>query len=164
MAPTCGLSRKPGIFMCSEHRQTGLTLIELIITIVVLSAGVVGIVLAYAQIITSSADPVRTQQAVAVAESYMEEILGRECDLSQPLGASGDRDLWQYVQDYDDLEDSPPRLLGADDTDAPLPSFTVNVAVAQESLNSVDGCAVTVTVDDGAQVELSLTGFRAPSQ
>jgi len=151
--------------MNPKRNQTGLTLIELIITIVVLSVGVVGIVLAYGQIVSSSADPVRTQQAVAIAESYMEEILGRYCDYNgtQPLGASGnERDQWQYIQDYKGLQDSSPKLLGAESNDA-LNAFTVKVLVDEtQTLHGVKGCSVTVTVDDGAQVELSLHGFRAP--
>ena len=149
--------------MRRKHPQTGLTLIELIMTIVVLSAGVVGIVLAYGQIISSSADPVRTQQAVAVAESYMEEILGRRCDLTQTTGSGLDREFWEFVHDYHELEDTPPKLLGFENTNVPLQRFTVTVAVEEQTLNSVDGCQVIVSVNDGARVALSLSGFRAPS-
>jgi MSHA pilin protein MshD len=60
--------------MSIERRQSGLTLIELVVFIVVVSVGIVGILAAINQAVRSSADPVAPKQAFAIAEALMEEI------------------------------------------------------------------------------------------
>lgn len=58
----------------SNRRQLGLTLIELIIFIMVLSIGLTGILLVYTNSVRSSSDPLLRKQALAIAESLIEEI------------------------------------------------------------------------------------------
>ena len=60
-------------------RQRGFTLIELIIFIVVVGVGVAGILSVYTTSIKNSADPLVRKQALAIAESLLEEILLKEC-------------------------------------------------------------------------------------
>ncbi len=55
--------------------QRGITLIEQVIFIVVVSVGVVGLVSVMNPAIRSSADPMVTKQFVAIAESLLNEIL-----------------------------------------------------------------------------------------
>lgn len=55
-------------------RQHGLTLIELIMFIVILSVGVVGLLGVMNSTIKHSADPMIRKQALAIAESLLEEI------------------------------------------------------------------------------------------
>jgi len=57
--------------------QKGVTLIELIISIVVLSIAVTGVFSAIIQAARYSANPMTRQQAIIIAQSYMEEVLGR---------------------------------------------------------------------------------------
>ncbi len=59
----------------NTYFQNGATLIELIITIVVISSALVGILSIINITTRHSADPVVQQQAIAIAESYLEEIL-----------------------------------------------------------------------------------------
>ncbi len=68
--------------MCmSKHPQRGFTLIELIIFIVVVSAGLAGILAVMDTTVKSSADPMVRKQAMALAESILEEIMAKEyCD------------------------------------------------------------------------------------
>ncbi|MYN07898.1 prepilin-type N-terminal cleavage/methylation domain-containing protein [Pseudoduganella aquatica] len=60
--------------MFIKRRQRGLTMVELIIFIVIVGVAVVGVL----QVITvsnrSSTDPARRKQAMAIAESLMEEV------------------------------------------------------------------------------------------
>lgn len=58
-----------------QHRQRGATLIELIIFIIIVSVGVVGLVSVMNPMIMHSADPMRTKQMAAIAESLLNEVL-----------------------------------------------------------------------------------------
>jgi MSHA pilin protein MshD len=56
------------------HAQEGLSLIELIIFIVVVSVGLAGVLMAINAAVARSADPMLRKQALAAAESLLEEI------------------------------------------------------------------------------------------
>ena len=62
--------------MCKkiERAQSGLTLIELIVFIVIVSVGMAGILVTYDTVVRSSADPLVRKQALAIAESLLLEI------------------------------------------------------------------------------------------
>lgn len=60
--------------MCTRNRQCGLTLVELIMFIVIVSVGIVGILAAINVSTQHSADPVVRKQVLAIAESLLEEI------------------------------------------------------------------------------------------
>ena len=62
--------------MCKKTRprQSGLTLIELIVFIVIVSVGVAGILVTYDTVVRHSADPMARKQALAIAESLLLEI------------------------------------------------------------------------------------------
>ncbi|HOE41352.1 MAG TPA: prepilin-type N-terminal cleavage/methylation domain-containing protein, partial [Rhodoferax sp.] len=65
----------------NRARQSGFTLIELIIFIVVVSAGLAGILSVMDVTVKSSGDPVVRKQVIAIAESLLEEILLKDyCD------------------------------------------------------------------------------------
>lgn len=61
--------------MHRPRRQTGVTLVELVAFIVVVSVGVAGLVMVAGSTIRHSADPMIRKQALAIAESLMSEIL-----------------------------------------------------------------------------------------
>jgi MSHA pilin protein MshD len=70
-----------------NRRQRGFTLIEVIIFIVVVGAGLAGILSVMSTVVKSSADPLVRKQTVAIAESLLEEILLKNyCD-PDPAGA-----------------------------------------------------------------------------
>lgn len=58
----------------SGLRQRGVTLIELIVFIVIISVAVVGVLMAMRLNTANSADPLRRKQALMIAESLMEEV------------------------------------------------------------------------------------------
>lgn len=60
--------------MCTRSRIRGLSLLEVIIFIVVLAVGFAGILVLYNQVTRSSVDPVVRKQALAIAQSLLEEI------------------------------------------------------------------------------------------
>jgi MSHA pilin protein MshD len=73
--------------MCSR-RERGFSLIETVIFIVVLGIGIAGLAILYNQLTLASVDPLVRKQAVAIANSLMEEIQLRPftfCDPDDPL-------------------------------------------------------------------------------
>ena len=61
--------------MCTSRRQHGLTLIELIMFIVIVSVALAGILLVMNVTTKSSADPMIRKQGLAIAEALLEEVM-----------------------------------------------------------------------------------------
>jgi MSHA pilin protein MshD len=73
-----------------QYREAGLSLIELIMFIVIVSVGVAGVLSVMNVTAKTSADPMITKQALAIAESLMEEIQLQPftyCDPDDPNAA-----------------------------------------------------------------------------
>ncbi|MCP4188422.1 MAG: prepilin-type N-terminal cleavage/methylation domain-containing protein [Gammaproteobacteria bacterium] len=146
----------------SNQRQTAFTLIEVITTIVILAVAATAIMSVFTSTIKSSANPMIQQQAVSIAEAYMEEILLKS--FSDPDGIGGEsRSNYDDVFDYDGLND-----VGARDQDdnaiASLADYTVTVSVANDALNgiaSADAALITVTADHTVLDPIVLQGYRA---
>jgi MSHA pilin protein MshD len=68
----------------SSSRQRGLSLIETVIFIVVLGIGIAGMAILYNQLTLASVDPLVRKQAVAIANSLMEEIQLRPFTFCDP--------------------------------------------------------------------------------
>ncbi len=60
--------------MCTRHKQCGISLVELIMFIVIVSVALAGILLVMNTVMRSSADPLIHKQALAIAESLLEEV------------------------------------------------------------------------------------------
>jgi MSHA pilin protein MshD len=60
--------------MCTRHKQSGISLIELIMFIVIVSVALAGILLVMNVTTRGSADPLVHKQALAIAESLLEEV------------------------------------------------------------------------------------------
>ncbi len=58
----------------SLRRMAGLTMIELIMFIVVVSVGIAGILMVFNVAVKNSADPMQRKQAIAIAEALLSEI------------------------------------------------------------------------------------------
>ncbi|WP_018403719.1 type IV pilus modification PilV family protein [Marinobacter gelidimuriae] len=67
-------------------RQKGTTLIELVMTIVIISVAIAGVVGAFSLIVGRSADPLNQVRAVALAQLYYDELVSVYYDLETPLG------------------------------------------------------------------------------
>lgn len=152
----------------------GFTLIEVIIFIVVVATGLAGILLVSNTVVASSADPMVRKQAIAVAESMLEEILLKEyCDpdtvdsstTPPTCGAhttEGSRALYDDVDDYSAFSS-----VGVTDTGgaAVLGLGAYNVAVTVGAPAAVTGGGavalkmVTVTVT-WAGGNVVLAGYR----
>jgi MSHA pilin protein MshD len=73
------------------RHQRGLTLIELIVFIVIVSVALVGVLSVFNITTKSSADPMIRKQMLAIAESVLEEVMLQPftwCDPDDPLAAT----------------------------------------------------------------------------
>lgn len=61
--------------MCTDRRQHGLTLIELIMFIVIVGVALAGVLTVLNHTVQHSADPMVRKQALAIAESVLEEVM-----------------------------------------------------------------------------------------
>lgn len=151
----------------SRARERGVNLLELIVAIVVISIATTGVLLVYAQVVRHSADPMIQQQALAVAEAYLDEILARPVVDPDGTNAGETRATFDNVADYHGISDSPPlnQQGSADwngDAQPDLPGYAVSVAVAaNQNVNGVTMSRVDVTVTYGAVVSFTLSGYRA---
>ena len=160
--------------MASPHTQFGTTLVELIITIVVLGIGLSSILLVMNRNIGTSSDPLIQHQAIAIAEAYLEEILSKP--FVDPDGVDGEttRNLFDDVDDYNSpVVDGLPRDQG--DTTTPngnliagLGSYTVAVTVTNEAVGPAgnqapigDSLRVTVAVSTPASsTPVTISAYR----
>ena len=157
----------------SSHR--GFTLIELIIFIVVVSAGMAGILSVMNTVVKSSADPVVRKQALAIADSIMEEVLQKEfcdpdtvdkstqpqtCGVQTVEAARADKD---DVSDYHAQTQTLFNSASSGGWPPALDGYNVTIAVVGDT--TVIGTAalpakrVTVTVSRGTE-SVALVGYR----
>ncbi len=150
--------------MSALIRQRGISLVELVVAIVVISVAVAGTLLAFNQTTRRSADAMVEEQAVAIAEAYLEEILLKP--FSDPDGIDGEvgRVNFDDIDDYNGLLDNGAR----DQDDAPiagLGGYVVQVSVLNEALNGVPApqslrADVRVTHATLPEIDILLSGYR----
>lgn len=123
-------------------RQCGMTLVELVITIVIVGIAAAAMFSAMAAITARSADPMLRQQSLALAEAYLEAISTRAyADL--PAAAQG----LQAAQDING--------------NAILPGYQVSVAInTGASVSATAATRIRVTVVDPSGQQLLLDGYR----
>ena len=143
--------------MCIRYRQAGISLIELVIFIVIVSVSIVGILSVMNMTVMHSADPMVRKQAAALADSILEEILLK--DYADPDGVAAteaSRALYDDVDDYNGKGN-------ATFTDLPgeLSAYVIGIAVTDGTATlGVAAKKITVTVTSGAE-SISMTGYRA---
>lgn len=64
----------------APHRQTGLTLVEMVLTIVILSIALIGIAVTFNIGVSQSSNTLFELRATALAQAYLDEILGQKYD------------------------------------------------------------------------------------
>ncbi|MDO9467256.1 MAG: type II secretion system protein [Thiobacillus sp.] len=170
--------------------ERGLSLIELLVFIVVVGIAVSGVLSVYSLNVRSSADPMLRKQALAVAESLLEEVLAKPytyCDpddanvetASNPAGCAAVAETamgpesgetrndnltpFDNVNDYDGFTMNPIVDLGANGVGLNGYSATVQVEHPAVPLNGVpagETLLVTVTVTAPNNQGVSLSGYR----
>lgn len=155
--------RRPGMCMTSlpsSARQDGFTLVELIFFIVVVTVGIAGILAVMDTAVKSSADPMVRKQAMALADSLMEEILQKAYDDPDGTGGETARDTYDDVSDFNGIDETlaspgtkfknmPPLLYG----------YRIQIQVTAATLDTVAAKRVSVTVSRGNDT-VTMTGYR----
>lgn len=143
--------------MCMNRAfQRGFTLIEMIIFIVVVGAGLAGILTVVNMVVKSSADPMIRKQALALADGIVEEILLKAYvhDTGAPIGT--DRASYDSVDDYNGLTQT-----SFTDWPPELSAYVVTIAVtAPLILSGVSLKKVTVSVSRSGET-VSMSAYRA---
>jgi MSHA pilin protein MshD len=161
----------------SIKSQRGLSLIEILVFIVIVSVGLTGMLSTFQATLMRSADPLIQKQMLAIAESMMEEVQGHDFapgeDSYVPSSKActafrSERELYDDLDDYDGVMDCPVYSLA--DSSAPvsgLEQYRLSVAVVADSglngLSSASAKKIIVTVwQTGLQADQSLTleGWR----
>ncbi len=149
--------------IAATKQQRGVTLVELLVSIVIVSIAASGVLGVLSMTTAASADPMIRHQAAAIAEAYLEEILLKP--MTDPDGVDGEalRTDFDDLDDYDGLADVGAR----DQFGVPisgLGNYNVAVAVspsaALPAIPLVDALRVDVVVTNGVEINFTLSGYR----
>jgi MSHA pilin protein MshD len=153
------------------HNQSGISLIELIIFIIIVSVSVVGILSVMNVTVQHSTDPMLRKQSMALAEAILDEVLAK--DYANPSGGFTETDFTNCSGrlQYDDVDDyncfsgtpstaviSGSSTLGATSI-AGLSSYQATISVTPITVNGAAMKKITVTVTGGAET-IQLYGYR----
>lgn len=157
--------------------QRGLSLIEILVFIVIVSVGLTGMLSTFQATLMRSADPMLQKQMLAIAESLIEEILAHDFapgeDSFVPTSKACtdfrvERELYDDLDDYDAVTGC--QVYRLTDSSAPISGLTqyrIGISVQADNglnnLNSASAKRVVVTVwQEGLAGDQSLTlqGWR----
>ncbi|MBT3206161.1 MAG: type II secretion system protein [Gammaproteobacteria bacterium] len=151
-------------------KERAFTLIEVLVTIVVIGIAATSIMSVFISTVKTSADPLIQQQAVSIAEAYMEEIQSQH--FADPVAvetggaeAGEARATYNDIQDYNGLSDA-----GAKDQNdvaiVGLTDYDITVTVTAQSLSgtttiaAADSRRIDITVTHTVIDPIVLSGFR----
>lgn len=139
--------------------QIGVTLIELLVFIVVISLALLALVSVFRQATLTNADPLIQTRALELAQSQLDVIFGLKYDANTPTGgipacsSNGSSSVCNNVTDSD--------MNDVDDyngwSDQPFPGYNRSVTVSTQ--NNIKTISVVVTAPTG--VSLTLSAQRA---
>lgn len=142
------------------RRMRGVTLVELVIAIVIIAVALAGLVAAFTRAARASADPLLTQQMIAIGESLLEEAMLKPFvqDGTGETSRADFNDIWdfnRYPADSAVTDVAGNAIPG-------LGRYTVTVRVAQVALGQVpatDAARISVIVRNGNE-SIVLHGWR----
>jgi MSHA pilin protein MshD len=135
----------------------------MVVAITIVAIAATTILAAIASVASRSADSMQRQQAVAIAQAYLDEILQRWVVDPNGTPPNTGRGSWDLVDQYNGLVD-----VGAHDqfgnAIAALSAYTVSVTVSQSSaLPGIAAAAarrIDINVTYGAAGGVTLSGYR----
>lgn len=153
--------------MNGSVKQAGATLIEMVISIVIISVSMTAIMMVVIQVGRSSADPMVRTQAISIAQAYMEEILVQALD--DPEGgevggaeAGETRPTFDDVSDYHGLTDGSGARGQNGVSIAGLEAYNVAVSVTATTLGGYPAKRILVRVgfDGDPDLSIPLVAYR----
>ncbi|MFA5372159.1 MAG: prepilin-type N-terminal cleavage/methylation domain-containing protein [Sideroxydans sp.] len=164
--------RVQNLLSAVESKQRGISLIELIIFIVIISIGLTGILLVMNQTTAHSADPLIHKQAIAAAESLLEEIELQDfidqndgvttvCPPASAVTAANRATDYHIVDCYNGF--SMTGITDLNNNPTGLANYNASVTITQEALGSVaagSAVRITVTVTDPQANTIAIDGYR----
>ena len=159
-------------------RQKGMTLVEMVISIVIISIAMTAMLSAFSTSMGRSADPLWKNKSLKLAQAYLDEILSKKYDKDTPLGgipaleavdiscnvagpAAGARGNYDNIDDYNHLNEAPKLVTGVN-----MPGYsdyTVDVSVVCDGTgaglsnnNYAKLITVTVTPPNGSAMPFSV--------
>jgi len=151
----------------SRHHQRGISLVELILFIVIISVAVTGIMLVMNRVTGHSADALLRKQSLAIAESMLEEIQLQ--NFAKPAGGfagpftPATRTSFDCVTDYNGFTTA--GIFTVNNTAiAGLGRYRITVAVVPAALGTiaaVNSLLITVSVTDPkGNLPVQISGYR----
>ncbi len=178
--------------MCTRstaRSQSGISLVELIMFIVIISVALTGILLVMDQVTRHSADPLLHKQALAVAESMLEEVelmpftycdpddasavtatSTADCTMPEVIGVENDVSRYDTSLPFDNVSDyhgvgmAAGAIMDITNSNTGLTGFTLQpITVQPIALTNVaanDALLITVTVTDPSGQDVTVEGIR----
>tara|TARA_R110001592_G_scaffold363077_1_gene680044 strand:+ start:8822 stop:9364 length:543 start_codon:yes stop_codon:yes gene_type:complete len=167
------------------RQQQGVTLVELVISIIILSIAMIALMNAFSVSMLGSADPLWRNKTLKLAQLYLDEIQAKNYDHNTPVGGvpfdatpscaslgpevGETRATFNDVDDYDGLSEAPFSLIAA--LDSSYSNYLVSVSVtcdgstldAVDTLNATSNTQakkITVTITPPDQTALPFAAYR----
>ena len=147
--------------------QQGATLVELVISVVIISISVTGIMMVIANVSRSSADPMIRVQAMMIAQAYMEEVLAQPLVDASGIDTGGPeagetRATYDDLTDYNGLNDNTGARDQSGNLIAGLDAYNVSVSVVDATLSGEPAkrVRVLVTYDGDVDFNMPLSSYR----
>jgi MSHA pilin protein MshD len=147
----------------------GFTFVELIISILIISVSVIGILMAMNVSIRYSGDPAISEQAIAIAESYLQEISEKSFPIIPCPTPTGGRGTYTNICNYYSFPTAAP----ADQTGAAIPALSnytvaVNIDTTAAQLGTLTTgtqvVRIDVTVSHNAMPTMTFSAYRTNYQ
>ncbi len=160
------------------RHQNGMTLVEMVISIVLISIAITAVLSAFSTSMGRSSDPLWKNKSLKLAQLYLDEILSKKFDADTPLGGipavlpssvncdvpagGGDRALFDDVDDFNGINDSPPQLVtGAlSDYSGYRVQVLVTCAGGEVGVATNNAKRITVTVTPPNQASMPFSVYR----
>jgi len=153
--------------MCTRHRQFGISLIELIMFIVIVSVAVAGILLVLNVTEKGSVDPLIRKQALAAAQSLLEEIelqdFNSAAGPTTPVNQANRASQYHIVSDYQNFATTGIYTVNGIVPIVGLEKYNASVTVANAALDGIaagNALLITVTVTDPQGNSIQISGYR----
>jgi len=157
------------------YRSRGATLVEVVLFIVIVTTALTSVLGTLSLTVGRSADPLVARQALAIAESMLQEVMSQPYTANDldggpdSMGPEAGETRFSSTSPFDHVDDyngySMNGIVKPDGTPVPgLSAYSASVAVQAQALDNIasgEGLLVTVTVTGPGGYSVSLRGFRA---